>query len=187
MTRIPSHTVQDAPEASRPPLERLVGSSPAGRLLTLHAQMAHSPAVLVAYASIRQATQAHGTLDTRVRSAIMLAAAAASRSAYAEAVTGALAVRAGWSQAEVRSLREGHRLGEDKTDSLLGVVREAAARGGQVSDMTWQQAVNCGWSSEQLTEAFAYLALTVLSAFFVNYAQTPLDLPTAPAAAGEPE
>ncbi len=46
MTRIDSHTIQDAPEASRPLLEGLVQFSPTGKLLNLHAQMVHSPAVL---------------------------------------------------------------------------------------------------------------------------------------------
>ena len=46
VTRIYSHTIQDAPEASRPLLEGLVAFSPTGKLLNLHAQMAHSPAVL---------------------------------------------------------------------------------------------------------------------------------------------
>ena len=47
VTRIYSHTIQDAPEAARPLLEGLVQFSPTGKLLNLHAQMAHSPAVLV--------------------------------------------------------------------------------------------------------------------------------------------
>jgi hypothetical protein len=75
VTRIYSHTIQDAPEASRPLLAGLVQFSPTGKLLNLHAQMAHSPAVLTAYVGIRQATVAHGTLDPRVRSALMLATA----------------------------------------------------------------------------------------------------------------
>jgi hypothetical protein len=64
VTRIPSHTIQDAPAAARPLLEGLVPFSPTGTLLNLHAQMAHSPVVLAAYAAIRQATVAHGTVFT---------------------------------------------------------------------------------------------------------------------------
>ncbi len=52
MTRIPSHTVQDAPAASRALLEDMLQFSPTGRLLNMHAQMAHAPAVLDAYTSI---------------------------------------------------------------------------------------------------------------------------------------
>lgn len=42
----------------------------------MHAQMAHAPAVLDAYVSIRRATARHGTLDLPLRSALMLASAA---------------------------------------------------------------------------------------------------------------
>jgi hypothetical protein len=184
VTRIYRHTIADAPEASRPLLEGYVPFSPTGKPLNLHAQMAHSPLVLAAYAAVRQATVTYGTLDSKVRSALMLVTAAASRSAYAEALTSFLAVRSGWSSAEVSSLRDGRRLGDDKTDSLVGVIREAAARAGRVSDATWQQAADCGWTSDQLTEAFGYLALTVFTAYFVNYAQTPIDLPAEPAGTG---
>jgi carboxymuconolactone decarboxylase family protein len=185
VTRIPGHTIADAPGASRPLLEGVAPFSPTGKLLNLHAQMAHAPAVLAAYTAIRQATAAHGTLEPRVRAALMLATAGVSHSAYAEAVTSQLAVRSGWSPAQVSCLRDGQSLGDEKVDSLVCVVREAAARAGRVSDLTWQQAAACGWSSQELAEAFAYLALTVFTAYFLNYAQTPVDLPSGAVAAGE--
>ena len=106
MTRIPSHTRTEAPAASRPLLEGAARSSPTGQPLNLHAQLAHSPTVLAAYTSIR----------------------------------------------------------------------EAAGRAGQVSDVTWERAAACGWTSAELAEAFAYLALTIFTAYFLNYAQTPNDL-----------
>ena len=181
MTRIPAHTIENAPAASRPILDRVIQFSPTGRLLNLHAQMAHSPAVLAAYTSIRQATDEHGTLDFRVRSALMLATAGAVRSDYAVAITAALAQRAGWSEGEILSLRDGQSAGDDKIDSVVALVREAATRAGRVSDMIWEQAAACGWGSEQLAEAFAYLGLTLFTAYFVTYAQTPVDLPAGPA------
>jgi hypothetical protein len=183
VTRIYRHTIADAPAAARPLLEGIVPFSPTGKLLNLHAQMAHSPLVLAAYAAIRQATVTYGTLDPKVRSALMLATAAVTHSGYAETLTSFLAARSGWSPPAVQSLRDGHRLGGAVIDSLVEVVREAAARNGRVSDATWQQAADCGWTSEQLTEAYGYLALTVYTAYFLNYAQTPIDLPASPAAA----
>jgi hypothetical protein len=184
VTRIPGHTIADAPAAARPLLEGVAPFSPTGKLLNLHAQISHSPAVLAAYVSIRQATAAHGTLEPRVRSALMLATAGVSHSVHAAAVTSMLALRSGWSPAQVARLRDGYPLGEDKADSLVRVVREAAMRAGQVGDLAWRRAAACGWSSEELAEAFTYLALTVFTAYFLNYAQTPLDLPTGAAAAG---
>ena len=46
MTRIPTHTVEDAPAAASPLLAEMIQFSPSGQLLNMHAQMAHAPAVL---------------------------------------------------------------------------------------------------------------------------------------------
>jgi len=182
MTRIPSHSIADAPEASRSLLAEMVQFSPTGRLLNLHAQMAHAPAVLEAYVSIRRATARHGTLEAPVRSALMLAAAVHDGSEYALAIISMLALRSGWDGDQVAALRAGGELGVKKTDALVSVVREAAANSGRVSDTAWARAVGIGWNDEQLAEAFAYLGLTVFTSYFLNYAGTELDIP-----AGAPE
>jgi alkylhydroperoxidase family enzyme len=179
MTRIPSHTIEDAPDASRPLLEDMLQFSPTGRLLNMHAQMAHAPAVLEAYVSIRKATARYGTLDPPVRTALMLATAVADGSEYALAVISMLALRSGWHPEQVDALTAGKDLGEEKTDALVGVVREAAANSGHVSDATWARATGSGWNDEQLAEAFAYLGLTVFTSYFLNYAATGLDIPPA--------
>jgi hypothetical protein len=41
-----------------------------------------------------------------------------------------------------------------------------------------------GWSSEQLAEAFAYLGLTVFTSYFLNYAETDLDIPASAPGSG---
>jgi alkylhydroperoxidase family enzyme len=182
MARIPAHTTEDAPEAARPLLAEMIQFSPTGRLLNMHAQMAHAPAVLEAYVSIRRATARHGTLGQQVRTALMLAAAAADGSQYAAAIISTLALRSGWQQDQVKALLAGQDAGEEKTDALIGVVREAAGNHGRVSDAAWDSAVSHGWSDEQLAEAFGYLGLTVFTSYFLNYAATELDVP-APAGA----
>lgn len=186
MTRIPSHTIEDAPAAARPLLADVLQFSPTGRLLNLHAQMAHAPAVLDAYVSIRRAAAQHGTLDQPVRTALMLAAAVAGGSDYALTVISLLALRSGWRQDQVTALRSGQDLGEPGTDALLAVMREAAAGAGRVSDATWDRAAAAGWTDGQLAEAFAYLGLALFTGYFLNYADTDLDLPTGPEAPASP-
>src|SRR5258708_35063221 len=95
MPRIPSHTIEDARQEPRALLADMVQFSPTGRLLNLHAQMAHAPAVLEAYVSIRRATARHGTLEAPVRSALMLAAAVHDGSDYALGIISMLALRSG--------------------------------------------------------------------------------------------
>jgi alkylhydroperoxidase family enzyme len=181
VTRIQTHTIDDAPGPARPLLAGVVKTSPTGKLLNLHAQMAHSPVVLVAYAAIRKATETYGTLEPQVRSALMLTTAGVTHSEYAQALTSFLAWRSGWGPAEIVALRDGQGVGDEKVDALVGVVRAAAGRSGRVSEASWHRATASGWDSEQLTEAFSYLALTVFTGYFLNYAQTPLDLPSVPA------
>lgn len=180
MTRIPGHTIEDAPEASRALLADLVQFSPTGRLLNMHAQMAHAPAVLEAYASIRRATAQLGTLDQRLRTGLMLVAATAAGNAYALAVITLLARRSGWEPGEIAALRSGAETGEPQADALLAVVREAAGSSGRVSDATWGRALAAGCTDDDLAEAFAYLGLTVFTAYFLNYAVTELDVPASP-------
>lgn len=180
MTRIPSHTVEDAPEASRELLADMVQFSPTGRLLNMHAQMAHSPAVLEAYTSIRRAAGRHGTLDQRLRTGLMLATAAAEGNEYALAIITLLAQRAGWEPGQIAALRSGAEVGEPRADALIAVVREAAADSGRVSDAAWGRAVAAGYTDGDLAEAFAHLVLTVFTAYFLNYAGTELDVPDSP-------
>jgi alkylhydroperoxidase family enzyme len=177
MARIPSHSLSDAPPASRPLLEEMIQFSPTGRLLNMHAQMAHAPAVLEAYVGLRRATASRGTLEQPLRAALMLVAAMEDQSEYALAVISMLALRAGWNPDQVRVLRSGGTVGEPATDALVALVREAAGNHGRVGDATWNAAVASGWTDGQLAEAFAYLGLTVFTSYFLNYAATALDLP----------
>src|SRR5438552_10853919 len=101
MTRIPTHTVDDAPGASRPLLQNAIQFSPTGRPLNLHAQMAHSPAVLVAYTSLRRATAEHGRVGPKVSSALMLATASALGNDYVVGITSRLAGMTGWNDDHV--------------------------------------------------------------------------------------
>ncbi len=184
MSRRPTHTIEDAPAAAKPLLAEMIQFSPTGRLLNMHAQMAHAPAVLTAYVGLRRATGQLGTLDPRARTALMLVAAAADANPYALAIISMLALRSGWHPDQVGALLAGRDVGEDKLDALTAVVREAAADSGRVSDATWDNAAGHGWGGEQLAEAFAYLGLTVFTSYFLNSAATELDVPADPAGIG---
>ncbi len=175
MTRIPAHTAEDAPAASRPFLQNIAQSSPTGRPLNLHAQMAHSPAVLAAYASLRAVIAEHGTLDPRVSWALNLTTAAAVGNDYMIGIASRFARVNGWTEAQIAALRAGTTTGDTQVDALTRVVREAAANSGNVTDVTWKAAQQGGWSDAQLAEAFAHLGLTVFTGYFLNYAQTEKD------------
>src|ERR1700746_3357947 len=127
MSRIPGHSVVDAPEASRPLLQKIAQASPTGRPLNVHAQMAHSPAVLAAYASLRAVTVEHGTLGPKVSWALNLATAATVGNDYMIGIAIRLPRMNVWTKAQIAALRKGTTTGDTKIDALTRVVREAAA------------------------------------------------------------
>lgn len=152
MDRIPAHTIDDAPDASRPLLASFAASSPTGAPLRFQAQMAHAPAVLASYASLRRAIQELRTLAPRDRAAIMAAASSAFDLEYVRAVTARIGLGAGWSPDLVTRLQAGTGSGDPKLDALLAVVVSAARTTGKVEDAVWRQARDSGWSDAQLAE-----------------------------------
>jgi hypothetical protein len=138
--------------------------------------MAHSPAVLAAYTSLRAVTAEHGTLNPKESWALNLATAATVGNPYMIAIASRFAGISGWSDAQIAALQEGTTTGEIKIDALIRVIREAAANSGSVTDGAWKAAQQAGWSDTQLTEAFAYLGLTIFTGYFLNYAQTGPDV-----------
>lgn len=176
MSRFPIHDVEDAPEASRSLLQKIAQSSPTGRPLNAHGQMAHSPAVLAGYTSLRAVIAEHGTLDPKVSWALNLATAATIGNDYMIGIASRFARMNGWTEAQIAALRTGTTTGNTKIDALTSVVREAAANSGKVTDVTWKAAQQGGWSDTQLAEAFAQLGLTVFTGYFLNYAQTEPDV-----------
>jgi hypothetical protein len=176
MSRIPTHTVEGAPGASRPLLQAIAQASPTGRPLNVHAQMANSPAVLAAYTSLRAVTAEHGTLDPKVSWAVNLATAAMIGNDYMMGIASRFARMNGWTESQLAALRTGATTGDARIDALTRVVREAAGNAGIVNDSTWTAAQQAGWSTEHLTEAFAFLGLTIFTGYFLNYAQTDADV-----------
>jgi alkylhydroperoxidase family enzyme len=176
MSRFPTHAVEDAPEASRSLLQKIAQSSPTGRPLNAHAQMAHSPAVLAAYTALRTVIADHGTLDPKVSWALNLATAGTVGNDYMIGIASRFARVNGWTETQIAALRTGTTTGDTKIDALTSVIREAAANSGNVSDVTWNAAQQGGWSDAQLAEAFVQLGLTVFTGYFLNYAQTEPDV-----------
>ena len=176
MNRFRTHTVEDAPEGSRPLLQEIAQASPTGRPLNVHAQMAQSPAVLAGYTELRGVIAEHSTLDPKVSWALNLATAATVGNGYMIAIASRFARMSGWTEAEVAALRKGTTSGDTTVDALTRVISEAAANSGSVADVTWETAQKAGWNDAQLADAFAQLALTVFTGYFLNYAQTQSDV-----------
>jgi uncharacterized peroxidase-related enzyme len=177
MTRIPAHTLDDAPEGSRHALEAVAkryGTTP-----NVYAQMAHAPAVINGLGSLGQAIEEHSSLDRKERETIALAVAAANHCDYCQAAHSMAGKAAGLTEEQMIEIRRGQ-VNDSKLDTLAKVAREAVENTGTVGDTTWQAALDAGWSDTELADAFAAIILNVATTYFTHYAGTELDLPAAP-------
>ena len=178
MPRIPVHTTADAPEASRDALKRL--ESKHGRVLNIHGEMAHSPAVLHSYVAIQDAIGEHASLDARAREALALAVGNENDCTYCQSAHTGGGRAAGLSDAEMVAIRRGQADFDPALDALLTLAREYAANLGSTRDASWQAARDAGWSDEQLTELAAHVTLNLLTNYFNHHVHTELDVPQAP-------
>src|ERR1051325_10791474 len=109
MPRIPMHSVESAPVATRAVLEQLIARSPRpGMPINMHAQMAHAPSVLNGYMAMRNALDEYGTFDRKTRAALLLTVASADRCAYTISLNSLIARQSGWTEDETVALRNGH-------------------------------------------------------------------------------
>ena len=179
MPRIPVHTVETAPEASRDALKGLAQKY--GKVLNIHGEMAHSPAVLESYVAIQQVIADYGSFDRRTQEAIALAVANVDECAYCQAAHTGGGKAAGLSDDEMVAIRRGTVDFDPKLATLLALAREYTQDVGSVQDATWQSALDAGWSDEQLTELSVHVTLNLFTNYFNHFVQTDLDLPAAPA------
>jgi AhpD family alkylhydroperoxidase len=143
MTRVPVHTVESAPEASRDTLKSLEAQF--GKVLNIHGAMAQSPVVLDVYAALQHSISEMGTFDGKTREAMALAVAGVDKCEYCQAAHTAGGKAEGLTEAETVDARRSTS-SDPKLQALLTVVREQMTNLGNVSDATYQAALDAGWT-----------------------------------------
>jgi len=181
MPRTPVHTVDSAPEASRDVL-KVLEARMGGKVLNIHGEMAHSPAVINAYAALKGVIAEHGTFDAATQEAIALAVSAVDDCTYCQAAHTAAGRRAGLSADERLAVRAGASEGlGPKLAALVAIARAYTAEVGEVPDELWQAGLDAGWTDAQLAELSVHVTINQLTNHFNHYIGTDLDLPAAPA------
>ena len=178
MPRIPVHSVDSAPGESRDALKKLEAQF--GKVLNIHGEMAHSPAVLHAYVALQQVLADQGTFDGATRETIALAVANVNECDYCQAAHTAGGKAAGLSADQMVAIRAGNVDFDAKLSALLDLTRDYTKNVGSVDDSKWQAALDAGWTDAQLAELSVHVTLNLFTNFFNHLVQTELDLPAAP-------
>lgn len=178
MLRIPVHTVDSAPEASRHVLAGLAKRM--GKVLNIHGEMAHSPALIHGYAGLQQAIATHGTYDGRAREVVALAVAHVDGCDYCAAAHTVSGAKVGLSAEEMVAARTGKPGLPEELDALAALARAYVEGVGEVPDELWERCRHAGWSDEQLAELSVHITVNQLTNHLNHYLETELDLPPAP-------
>ncbi len=179
MTRIPIHSTDDAPDASKAALERQ--SARVGKTINIFGAMAHSPTLIGLYDTVETFLGENSTLEGAVREAVHLTVANVNACDYCQAAYTGSAKKQGFSTEQTIEIRRGAVEGDDKLTALLTFVRELASDKGYVDDTTWSATLDAGWSDVELLDAYAEVVRTVLTNWFNHLVHTEQDLPRASA------
>jgi AhpD family alkylhydroperoxidase len=177
------HTLDTAPEASRPALQRLQQTF--GLIPNLAATAAESPTLLQAFVAA-QGSFIAGTFTPAERQTLLLTNAVANRCAWAVAFHTTQAVNAGVAEADVAAIRAGGLPGERRLAALSALSRALIERRGHLDELTLAAFRDAGFAADQVLEVIAGLALSVMANYTGNITGPVVEPPFAARAWSEP-
>jgi len=172
MSEFPIHTIESAPPASRPSLQRL--QQEIGFVPNLAATMADSPALLDGFTSVRNilGSSAFTRLE---RETISLAVSVANDCSYCIAAHSVFARMAGGSEPDIAALRDGAAPDDARLAALAAYTRHLVANRGHASDEAKHALLDAGFTRAQLLEAIAVVAFTTIANYAHNVSRCAID------------
>jgi uncharacterized peroxidase-related enzyme len=178
MARIQPLTLDQAPESTKPTLEKINGAL--GRVPNLLSTLGHSPAAMSFYTNGKEALGS-GSLGQAFGEQLALAIATRSECGYCTAAHNAIGKMAGLSDEE-RSANIGGKSGDPKVQGAIDFANAIVDGRGFVTDAAFGDVKAAGFSDEEILEI---LAITMFN-LFTNYAnhmiETEIDFPKVEAA-----
>jgi len=178
MSRLTIPAREDAPARSQPLLDAV--EKQLGTVPNLFRLVSNSPAALEGYLGLNGALGR--TLDAKTRERIALAIAQANGCDYCLSAHSYLGLNlAKIDETEIALNRAGHS-GDAKADAAIVFARKVLDARGKVSDADLAEVRLAGFTEAQVIEITAAVALSVLTNYINNVAQTDIDFPAVLAA-----
>jgi uncharacterized peroxidase-related enzyme len=163
MSRLTLHTVDTAPEASRPFVEKAVANN--GFLPNLIGVLANSPQALEMYMTV-SGINAKTSLTLAEREVVQITAARIHGCDFCVAGHTAVALKKAQLPADtVRALQQGNATGDAKLDAVGAFAKAVIATRGAVDDAALQAFLAAGYNEQQSLEVVLGIALATLCNF----------------------
>jgi uncharacterized peroxidase-related enzyme len=171
------HTIETAPERSRPDLQGL--QEQAGFVPNLAAAMAESPELLRGFLAVRDVYQA-GTLTPGEIQVLSLTAAFENGCVWCMAFHTFMALQAGVSPETVEALRTGASPREPRLRTLSDFARAMLGKRGNVAERDLAAFYDAGLTPAQAMEVVLGMAFSLMANYAGHLADVPLDPPFQP-------
>ena len=171
MPQFKVHTLETAPDASRPLLLGL--QEQAGIIPNLAATMAESPALLDTFLGLR-AQAARTSLDAASRELVAIAVAAEVGCTYCVAAHSTFGLKSGAAAQAVDAVRSGAAPGDPRQEALVRFARAVARHDGDVA-ARGRDLVQAGFTPAQVLEVLVAIAVPTLAGSVFHLTAAPLD------------
>ena len=173
MSRLTLHTLDTAPEASRPYVEKAIANN--GFLPNLIGVLANAPAALETYLTV-SGINARASLTLAEREVVQITAARIHGCDFCVAGHTAIALKkAGQSVETVRALQTGAATGDARLDAVAVFATAVIAQRGAVADDELQAFIDAGYNQQQALEVVLGISLATLCNFANSLAGTPVN------------
>lgn len=166
-------SMDDAPEGSRPLLERAEKNF--GFVPNLYRVFADNPAALASYVAIGDALAEHGTLSATEQQLVMLTISRTNECHYCVAAHTTVGEQVGLSKGAIEAIREDRSLDDPKLEALRRLAKSVVNERGWLSEDSVREFLDAGYTRPQLLEVITITAMKTLSNYTNHLAQTPLD------------
>ena len=174
MTTFPVHTMESAPERSKPALQKLQAAF--GMIPNIAGAMATSPVLINSLVGLFG--NVHGASFTEAQVQIVLLTDAVTNACtWAVAFHTALALKEGIDPADVEAIREGRLPEDSKLAALSALAKTMIEKRGRLSDQDVDRFIAAGFGKDHLLEVIAAVAASTITNYTGSITKPPLDAP----------
>ena len=174
MTTFPVHTIESAPERSKPAMQQL--QSAFGMIPNLIGAISTSPVLINSLVGLFGNVHGGSFTEAQVQT-ILLTDAVTNGSTWAVAFHTALALKEGIDPADVQAIREDRLPKDGKFAALSGLAKTMIEKRGRLDDEDINQFLAAGFGKDHLLEVIAAVAASTITNYTGSITKPPLEAP----------
>jgi len=174
MTSFPVHTIDSAPERSKPALQQL--QSAFGMIPNIAGAMATSPVLIGSLVGLFGNVHGGSFTEAQVQT-VLLTDAVTNACSWAVAFHTALALREGIDPSDVQAIREGRLPKDGNLAALSALARTMIEKRGRLDDRDVDRFIAAGFGKDHALEVIAIVAASTITNYTGSITKTPLDQP----------